>query len=39
MRMTHLYSVIMIVSIIGVGIAWVLEKTKVVLLPWSQYKE
>jgi len=39
MRMTHLYSVLIIVSVIGVGIAWVLEKTKVVLLPWSQYKE
>jgi NitT/TauT family transport system permease protein len=39
MRMTHLYAVLLIVAIIGVGTASILERTKLILLPWSQYKE
>jgi len=34
MRMTSLYSVLIIISVIGVGFNWLLEYLQVILLPW-----
>jgi ABC-type nitrate/sulfonate/bicarbonate transport system permease component len=34
MRMTNLYAVLIIISIIGVGFNWLLEYLQAVLLPW-----
>ena len=36
MRMTDLYSALLIVSIFGIGITWVLEWSKRFLIPWQQ---
>ncbi len=36
MRLTHMWSVLIIVSIIGMGLTWVLEKAKQKLTPWHQ---
>jgi NitT/TauT family transport system permease protein len=36
MRLTYMYSVILIVSIIGVGSVWLIETSKKFLLPWHQ---
>lgn len=36
MRLTHMWSVLIIVSIIGMGLTWILEKAKQRLTPWHQ---
>jgi ABC-type nitrate/sulfonate/bicarbonate transport system permease component len=36
MRMTNMYAAILIVSLIGVSFAWLLEKSKKIVIPWHQ---
>jgi ABC-type nitrate/sulfonate/bicarbonate transport system permease component len=36
MRMVDMYSVLMIVSIVGFGLTWLLEILKKILIPWHQ---